>query len=59
MIYQVFQEPVDPEEIQKEAADIPQSLEDFVAEMKDTRSDAKTFATKLKSMVLLLLFLPI
>ncbi|KAM7492665.1 hypothetical protein LguiA_035586 [Lonicera macranthoides] len=54
VIYQVFQEPVDPEEIQKGAADIPQSLEDFVAEMKDTRSDAKTFATKLKSMVTLL-----
>ncbi|ERM97875.1 hypothetical protein AMTRI_Chr02g259310 [Amborella trichopoda] len=37
-----------------DVAEIPQSLEKFVAEMKSNRSNAKTFAFKLKAMVELL-----
>ncbi|MQL84460.1 hypothetical protein Taro_016971 [Colocasia esculenta] len=37
-----------------EAPDVPQSLDDFVAEMKSNRPDAKTFATRLKATVSLL-----
>ncbi|XP_010931276.1 probable galacturonosyltransferase 12 [Elaeis guineensis] len=35
-------------------SDIPQTLEDFVAEMKNNISDAKTFALRLKAMISLL-----
>lgn len=51
-----MEEPVNEDEIQGDS-EIPQTLEDFVAEMKDTRPDAKTFASRLKAMVLLSLFL--
>ncbi|KAF8391479.1 hypothetical protein HHK36_023784 [Tetracentron sinense] len=51
-IYRILEEPGSQEEIQ--VSDVPQSLEDFVAEMKNNRSDAKTFAVKLKAMVSLL-----
>ncbi|GFS29151.1 galacturonosyltransferase 12 [Actinidia rufa] len=53
VIYQVLEEPVSQDEIQGDG-DIPQTLEDFVAEMKDVRPDAKTFASRLKAMVTLL-----
>ncbi|CAK9181312.1 unnamed protein product [Ilex paraguariensis] len=43
VIYQVLEEP-----------EVPQSLEEFVAAMKDSRPDAETFAVKLKAMVTLL-----
>jgi len=38
--------------------DVPQSLEEFVAEMRDSRPDARTFALKLKAMVRLYPLLP-
>ncbi|KAL2476235.1 putative galacturonosyltransferase 12 [Abeliophyllum distichum] len=50
VIYQVLED--NQSEIQL-GPEIPQTLEDFVAEMKDGRSDAKTFAVKLKAMVTL------
>ncbi|KAH7859674.1 hypothetical protein Vadar_004129 [Vaccinium darrowii] len=53
VIYQVLGEPLKEDEIKGED-EIPQTLEDFVAEMKDTRPDAKTFASRLKAMVTLL-----
>ncbi|GER53326.1 galacturonosyltransferase 12 [Striga asiatica] len=54
VIYQVFEEPVDQNEVQPVEQEIPQTMEDFIAEMKDERPDAKTFAVKLKAMVTLL-----
>ncbi|KAF5948776.1 hypothetical protein HYC85_014733 [Camellia sinensis] len=55
VVYQVLEAPVSEEE-QIRGTDelIPQTLEDFVAEMKDTRPDARTFAIRLKAMVTLL-----
>lgn len=51
MIYQVLEEPSD--QIEMEAGpETPQTLEEFMAEMKDTKPDAETFAVKLKAMVL-------
>lgn len=35
----------------KPGSDVPQTLQDFVAEMKRNRSDAKAFALRLKEMV--------
>lgn len=32
-------------------SDVPQTLEDFMAEIKKSKSDAKTFALKLREMV--------
>lgn len=52
VIYQVLEDPANENEIQS-VLEIPQTLEDFIAEMKDERPDAKTFALKLKSMVVL------
>ncbi|XP_073307882.1 probable galacturonosyltransferase 12 [Primulina huaijiensis] len=53
VIYQILEEPVNQSEIQA-GQEIPQTLEDFIAEIKDERPDAKTFAAKLKTMVSLL-----
>lgn len=54
VIYQVLEEPPSLNEIKGEV-EIPQSLEDFVAELrKESVSDAKTFAVKLRAMVTLL-----
>ena len=53
VIYQVLEEPVKQDEIQGGEPEVPQSLEEFVAAMKDSRPDAETFAVKLKAMVLL------
>ncbi|KAK9268512.1 hypothetical protein L1049_000265 [Liquidambar formosana] len=49
VIYQVLEEPASKEEIQG-ASYIPQTLEEFMAEIKQGRSDAKTFAVKLRAM---------
>ncbi|XP_074589272.1 putative galacturonosyltransferase 12 [Curcuma longa] len=51
-MYEVFEET----EIKqpKPGSDVPQTLEDFVAEMKSERSDAKAFALRLKEMVLVM-----
>ncbi|KAK9689076.1 hypothetical protein RND81_09G033900 [Saponaria officinalis] len=48
VIYQVFEE---PSNVDDTADDVPQSLDEFMAEMKDSRPDIRTFALKLKSMV--------
>ncbi|PIN02354.1 Polygalacturonate 4-alpha-galacturonosyltransferase [Handroanthus impetiginosus] len=53
VIYQVLEEPVNEIEVQAGPA-TPQTMQDFVAEIKDERPDAKTFAIKLKAMVTLL-----
>ncbi|KAL0362270.1 UNVERIFIED_CONTAM: putative galacturonosyltransferase 12 [Sesamum calycinum] len=50
VIYQVLEEPANQSEVQS-GPEVPQTLEDFIAQMKDERPDAKTFAIKLKSMV--------
>ncbi|GAB2230648.1 hypothetical protein Drorol1_Dr00014929 [Drosera rotundifolia] len=50
VIYQVLEEPNSANEI-KPDPDVPQSLEEFVSQMKETRPDAKTFAMELKSMI--------
>lgn len=51
MIYQVLEEPLSKDELQG-ASNIPQTLEEFMAEMKDGRTDAMTFAKRLRAMVL-------
>ncbi|XP_039129914.1 probable galacturonosyltransferase 12 [Dioscorea cayenensis subsp. rotundata] len=53
-IYRVLEEGGDEEELLIEPDTTPQTLEDFISEMKSNRSDAKTFALRLKAMVLLL-----
>lgn len=50
MIYQVLNEPVSKDEVQGKT-DVPQTLEEFMAEMKESRSDAKAFALRLREMV--------
>lgn len=51
VIYQVFEEPSNRQDATKPDPDQPQSLEDFVLQMKLDRPDARTFALKLKAMV--------
>ncbi|GAB4846215.1 Probable galacturonosyltransferase 12 [Ancistrocladus abbreviatus] len=51
VIYQVFEEPGVSKDVKNPGPDVPQSLEEFMAEMKDSRPDARTFAIKLKSMI--------
>lgn len=53
VIYHVLEEPVNQDEL-RAGAEIPQTLEDFMAEIRDSRPDAKAFALKLKAMVTLL-----
>lgn len=55
MIYQILEEPIGKDELQGRS-DIPQSLDEFMAEIKEGKSDAKTFAVKLRDMVLLFSF---
>jgi hypothetical protein len=50
VIYQVLEEPISKDEL-KGRSDVPQTLEDFMAEIKTGKSDAKTFAIKLREMV--------
>lgn len=50
MIYRVLDEPIGKDEL-KERSDIPQTLEEFMAEVKEGEYDAKTFAIKLREMV--------
>ncbi|KAJ8622198.1 hypothetical protein MRB53_030727 [Persea americana] len=52
-IYRVLEEG-GSEAVKSSTSDVPQSLEEFVAEMKSNRSDAKTFALRLRAMVSLL-----
>ncbi|XP_074311022.1 putative galacturonosyltransferase 12 [Silene latifolia] len=51
VIYQVFEEPGMVVDDRNPADDVPLSLEEFMAEMKDNMPDARTFALKLKAMV--------
>ncbi|XP_065862253.1 probable galacturonosyltransferase 12 [Euphorbia lathyris] len=53
VIYQVLEEPLEEDEL-KGKTDVPQTLQEFMAEIKDTKLDAKTFALKLREMVSLL-----
>ncbi|KAL5736081.1 hypothetical protein ACOSQ2_030869 [Xanthoceras sorbifolium] len=53
VIYQVLEEPISKDELQGRS-DIPQTLEEFMADIKESKSDAKTFAVKLREMVTLM-----
>ncbi|KAG7953745.1 hypothetical protein I3843_12G125200 [Carya illinoinensis] len=53
VIYRILEEPIGKDEL-KGRSDVPQTLEDFMAEIKKTKSDAMTFAVKLREMVALL-----
>ncbi|KAL6570717.1 putative galacturonosyltransferase 12 [Orobanche gracilis] len=54
VIYQVLEEPWNQSEVQIADEEAPQTMEDFIAAMKDEQPDAKTFAVKLKALVTLL-----
>ncbi|KAK6134927.1 hypothetical protein DH2020_031305 [Rehmannia glutinosa] len=47
VIYQVLEEPVNQSEVQ-EGPEIPQTMEDFIAEMKDERPDARPLLSSSK-----------
>ncbi|KAG5255133.1 galacturonosyltransferase [Salix suchowensis] len=53
VIFQVLEQPLGNDEL-KGRRDIPQTLEEFMDEVKNTRLDAKNFALKLREMVTLL-----
>ncbi|PRQ31596.1 putative polygalacturonate 4-alpha-galacturonosyltransferase [Rosa chinensis] len=53
VVYQVLEEPIGKDELQGRS-DIPQSLDEFMTEIKDSNIDARTFAVKLREMVTLL-----
>lgn len=50
MIYQVLEEPISKDALLGRS-DIPQTMEEFMAEIKESNPDAKTFAVKLRDMV--------
>nr|GMD56172.1 probable galacturonosyltransferase 12 [Ipomoea batatas] len=50
VIYQVLEQPADQTDIELRP-EIPQTLEDLIAEFKGDKPDPKTFAVKLKAMV--------
>lgn len=52
MIYQTLDEPLGNDEL-KGRVDIPQTLEEFMINMKEGRYDVKTFAVKLREMVII------
>lgn len=49
-MYQVLEKPIGKDEL-KGRTDIPQTLEEFMSEVKESRADAKSFAVKLRDMV--------
>ncbi|CAN6557959.1 unnamed protein product [Malus baccata var. baccata] len=53
VIYQILEEPIGKHELQGRS-DIPQTLDEFMVEIKNGKSDAMTFAVKLREMVTLL-----
>ncbi|KAM7267445.1 hypothetical protein ACFE04_009611 [Oxalis oulophora] len=54
VIYQILEEPIGNDEL-KGRSDIPQTLEDFMAEIKKiSKIDAKSFAIKLREMIILM-----
>ncbi|VYS70357.1 unnamed protein product [Arabidopsis thaliana] len=52
-MYQVLEQPLSEQEL-KGRSDIPQTLQDFMSEVKRSKSDAREFAQKLKEMVTLM-----
>lgn len=52
VIYQTLEEPINKDELEGRT-DVPQTLEEFMADIRETKSDARTFALKLREMVLL------
>jgi alpha-1,4-galacturonosyltransferase len=50
VMYQVLEQPLDNDEL-KGRDDIPQTLEEFMDEVKNSIFDAKAFALKLREMV--------
>ncbi|KAI4322828.1 hypothetical protein L6164_022484 [Bauhinia variegata] len=53
VIYRILDEPVGKDELEGRS-DIPQTLQDFMTEIKEGGYDAKTFAVKLREMVALM-----
>ncbi|XP_027341076.1 probable galacturonosyltransferase 12 [Abrus precatorius] len=53
VIYQTLDEPLSKDEL-KGRSDIPQTLEEFMTEMKEGGYDAKAFAVKLREMITLM-----
>ncbi|WCJ31298.1 galacturonosyltransferase 12 [Euphorbia peplus] len=53
VIYKVLEEPLDEDELEGKTQ-VPQTLQDFMAQIKDSNLDAKTFALQLREMVTLL-----
>ncbi|XP_023520434.1 probable galacturonosyltransferase 12 isoform X1 [Cucurbita pepo subsp. pepo] len=54
VMYQILDKPMSKDELQGRLDNIPQTLEDFMAEIKESKPDAKTFALKLREMVSLM-----
>ncbi|KGN56159.1 probable galacturonosyltransferase 12 [Cucumis sativus] len=54
VMYQILDKPMSKDELQGRLDNIPQTLEDFMAEIKEIKPDAKTFALKLRKMVSLM-----
>ncbi|GAV90925.1 Glyco_transf_8 domain-containing protein [Cephalotus follicularis] len=50
VMYRILEEPIDKDEL-KGRTDIPLSLEEFMAEVKESKIDAKSFAIRLRDMV--------
>lgn len=50
MIYGILDQPLGKDELEGRS-DIPQTLEEFMTQMKEGGYDAKTFAIKLREMV--------
>ena len=55
MIYQILEEPMSKDELQGRS-DIPQTLGEFMAEIKESNLDARSFAIRLREMVLFSFF---
>lgn len=53
VIYEILEAPMSKDELQGRS-DIPQTLDEFMAVIRDTNLDAKTFAIKLREMVTLM-----
>lgn len=54
VVYQILDKPMSKDELQGRLDNVPQTLEDFMAEIKEKKPDAKTFALKLREMVIIL-----
>ncbi|XP_023539652.1 probable galacturonosyltransferase 12 [Cucurbita pepo subsp. pepo] len=54
VMYQILDKPMRKDELQGRLDNIPQTLEDFMSEIKESKPDAVTFALKLREMVSLM-----